>query len=94
MLASLELFFKIVIVCSISSTNNQVIEVRVAKNGVVLPKSSSKMTTNAGGRAENGISQVITSLTANDYIEVWIANTTNNTDVTVTDMSVIIQRVQ
>lgn len=83
--------FKISAVLSVESGNNNVIGIYIAKNGTLLTESEVYLTTNAGGRAEAGIAQVITAMTLNDYIEIWVENDTSTTDITVTDMNVIVE---
>lgn len=56
-----------------------------------LPASEIYVTTNAGGRAESAVVQVIVSLVENDYIEIFVENDTAATDITVTEMNVIVE---
>ena len=76
---------------SVESGNNNVVGLYIAKNGVVIADSEIYITTNAGGRAEGASVQTLTTLTADDYIEIFVENETAIADITVTDLNVIIQ---
>lgn len=43
------------------------------------------------GRAEAIVVQALLELAENDYIEIWVENENNTTDITVTDLNMIIQ---
>lgn len=62
----------------------------LAKDGVIIPDSEMYATTNSSNRAESIAIQTIVSLNTNNYIELWIENETDNTDVTVTYLNLII----
>ena len=83
--------FKVNAVMSVESGNNNQIGVFIAKNGVLLPESEIYITTNAGGRAEAAFCQVIVGLVTDDYIEVFVENITGTTNITVTDLNVILE---
>lgn len=83
--------FKVSAVMSVNSGNNNVIGLYIAKNGALLPESEVYITTNAGGRAEAGMCQVIIAMVASDYIEVWVENDTSTSDVTVSELNVIVE---
>ena len=84
--------FKVSAVASVTSaTANKQIGFYVAKNGSVLPDSEMYVTTNANNRAESVAVQTIVSLATNDYIEIYVENDTDNTDVTVTYLNTIIE---
>jgi hypothetical protein len=84
--------FKVTAVASVTSaTANKQIGFYVAKNGTVIADSEMYVTTNANNRAESVAVQTITSLATNDYIEIWVENDTDATDVTVTYLNVIIE---
>lgn len=76
---------------SLTSGNNNQIGVYIAKNGSVITSSEIYMTTNASGRAESGAVQCTTSLATNDYIEIFVENDSGTTDITVTEINVIIR---
>jgi hypothetical protein len=76
---------------SLTSGNNHQIGVYIAKNGTIIPESESYMTTNGAGRAESGYVQALVVLTENDYIEIFVENATAASNITVTELNVIIQ---
>jgi len=82
--------FKVTCVCSIESTNNNVIGIYIAKNGIVIDSSEVYGTANASSRAENITCQTLVELDFEDFIEIYVENSTNTNDVTVTSLNVII----
>ncbi len=88
--------FKVTAILSLNSGNNNQVYARVALNGTTLEASQKPTTTNGRGRAENIMLQKIVNLTggANDYIEVHVRNATATTDIIVTELSVIIERLK
>ena len=87
---AIDKIFKVTATLSVESGNNNVIGIYIAKNGVLITDSEMYITTNAGGRAEGAAVQALTVLTSGDYIEVWAENDTAVTDITVTNLNVII----
>jgi len=83
--------FKVTAVLSADSGNNNEIGIYTAKNGTPITESEIYITTNAGGRAESGVSQTIVALTEGDYIEVFVENSTSATNITVSELSVIVE---
>ena len=71
--------------------NNKIFNFYIAKNGVVVPESkqSRKITTGTdiGSISISGLIQLDT----NDYVEVWVANATDATDITVQSMNFVIK---
>jgi len=63
----------------------------VAKNNSVISFSESYSTANAAGRVESVSGQTIVSLATNDYIEVFVQNESGIRNITVTELSVIIE---
>lgn len=64
----------------------------IYKNGSVIPGSEQSQLTEASFGNAQGYTitlQAITSLAQNDYIEIYVENTENGTDITVSDLSVI-----
>lgn len=85
-------YFKATAICSANSGNNQLLTFRLAKNDTTTPSSESRVNTSGNGRTENVKVQDIFSLVTGDYIEVFVANGSSDTDITVTDYSLIIER--
>ena len=85
-------FYKVTVVASMVSGNNKVLAVRIAKNGTTTTSSQTKSTSNGSSRSESIMSQDVVQLSNTDYIEVFVANTTDTTSITVEDLNVIIER--
>ena len=81
--------FQVTATVSLFSGNNRVIGVYVAKNGVVIPSSEMYSTTSGTGRAESVTCQTILELNENDYIEMWVENSSNSNNITVEYLNVI-----
>lgn len=81
--------FQVTATVSLSSGNNNLIGVYVAKNGVVISSSEMYSTTSSGGKAESITCQTILELNQNDYVEIWVENSTSVTNVTVEYLNVI-----
>lgn len=88
---AIERDFKVSAVMSVESGNNNVIGIYIANNGTLMAESEIYLTTNAGGRAEAGSCQVILAMVDTDYIEIWVENDTSTSDITVTDLNVIVE---
>ena len=91
--AALTETFRVVVTLTVTSTNNKQVAALGMLNGVTPLTPASRSTTNSGGRAEGLMYQGVTTLNTGDYIETWIANETNDDNVTVIDMSVQIIQV-
>ena len=81
--------FQVTATISLTSGNNKVIGVYVAKNGTVITSSEMYSTTSGSGRAESVTCQTILELNENDYVEIWVENSSNADDVTVEYLNVI-----
>lgn len=86
-------FFCVTMSFGASSGNNNILDFRIAKNGVVIADSEKPIKANAAGRVEDGSTFTIVQLTDTDFIEGVVANTTSATNVTVSDLRVSILRV-
>jgi hypothetical protein len=82
--------FKISAVSSLTANINQVISVRIAKNGVTLPDSESQATISGSGRFENLKCQTLIEMTSNDYVELFLSNS-GLSNVTVQELNLIIE---
>jgi len=80
--------FQVTATVSLTSGNNNLIGVYVAKNGTVIP-SSEMYSTSSGGKAESITCQTILELNENDYIEIWVENNTATSDITTEYLNVI-----
>jgi hypothetical protein len=81
--------FQVTATVSLTSGNNRVIGVYVAKNGVVISSSEMYSTTSGSGRSESVTCQTILELNENDYVEIWVENSSNSDDITVEYLNVI-----
>ena len=85
-------FYKVTAFLTFASGNNNVIRARVAKNATTNSSSEGKSTANAAGRSENiPISDVVT-LSNGDFIEIFVANESAANNITVSEMNVIVER--
>ena len=86
--------FNVTAILSVTSLSaNDQVGVYISKNGALINSSEAYLTTNNSNRAENLMIQTIVELSTNDYIEVWIENATDTSDVTVTDLNVIVKSI-
>jgi hypothetical protein len=83
--------FQVSVTTSLTSGNNNVIGVYVAKNGAIIAESEMYGTTSSSGRAESISCQTILEMQENDYIEIWVENNTATQNITVEYMNVIIK---
>jgi hypothetical protein len=83
-------FYKIHSCLSFTSGNNNVIEVRIAKNGVTRPSSANRVTCSGTGTAESVDVIDIVSLAPGDFIEMYISNITATNNITVTNLNVTV----
>tara|TARA_R110002167_G_scaffold93122_2_gene249817 strand:+ start:15493 stop:16716 length:1224 start_codon:yes stop_codon:yes gene_type:complete len=80
------------VACAVSATsgNNKTLGLLVAKNGVVVAETESITTTSGNGRAEGVSVQGVLEMTTDDYIEIWVQNTTDAANVTIEALNVIV----
>lgn len=84
--------FLVSAVASVTSVgSSKKVGLYVAKNNSAIPESEIYATTNAAGRSESVSTQEILQLVTNDYVEIWIENDTDTSNLTVTELNVIIQ---
>lgn len=85
-------FYKVTAIITLTSGNNNVVQLRVAVNGTTSIPSTSQTTTSGAGKSENVSCSDIVSLATNDYIEIFTANTTGSNNITVSEINVILER--
>lgn len=73
--------------------NGQVLSIGLAKNGTIIAESEMTVRYIDGSNPINASCNIPVSLTANDYIEVFIRNSTSNSNVTVQDMQLMIKKI-
>ena len=84
--------FKVTAILSLTSGNNQDIHIQIAKNGIVQARSNQEILTGGSGQAQNLVVKDIFTLATNDYIEIFTANKTSATNITVINLNVIIEK--
>jgi len=82
--------FLIQVSLTLTSGNNNDIGITIYKNGTTNIGGDLTITTNAGGRLDNVVYQSIILLVENDYLEVWVKNSTGANDILVVDLSFIV----
>lgn len=84
--------FNATAVASVTSTSrNDQIGFYLTKNGVLITESKIYVTTDTNNRAENVVIQALSSLAPNDYIEVWAENSSDSSNVTITELNVLVK---
>ena len=87
-------FFEVEATLSVlSANNNRQFSFYVAKNGVVITSSLTTVTTNGSNRAESVNIFAPVLLNENDYIEIWVENNTDNSDITLISMNVMVSNI-
>lgn len=90
-IGSLTQNFKVEAIVSFTTGNNQKVGIYIAKNGVPVTDSEMYATTSGSGDAESIAVQTVLELQQNDYIEVWIENTSATQNITVGFLNLIAQ---
>lgn len=79
--------------CTISFTsvgNNQEIRFRIAKNGVTIPRSEVQRFVGTGADVASTALHNFNDALATDFFELWVANVTSTSNITVTNMNLFI----
>ena len=88
---------KFLIQCNLafSTGNNKVCEFAFydSKLGAIRVPSQTKSTSNSGGRAENVSLSCVVSHSEGDYLEIFTRNTSDTSNITVTDMNFLITEI-
>jgi hypothetical protein len=80
-------------IASLASGNNNEIHVAFFKNGEIIPCSEQDIVTSAAGKMNAVPFGCLTQLNTNDYVEVWVKNTTGTTAITLDNVNVeVIER--
>jgi hypothetical protein len=82
--------FKVEGIASVSSGNNNEIHFAFFKNGSLFPCSVQSVVTTSGGRSSAIPFHCLVELDKTDYVEVFIKNSTSDTNVTLHNVNVII----
>jgi hypothetical protein len=83
--------FRCTAMLTLTSGNNVQVGVYFGKNGTPITNSEMYATTDGNGRFENMAVQTVVELSQGDYMEVFVENATNTTDITLADLSAIIE---
>jgi hypothetical protein len=84
--------FRIGATMSVFSGNNQVVRARFAKNGVTIAPSETEFETTGSGEAGNIALHTLLELAPTDHTEIFIANDTATTNITVKHLNVVITK--
>lgn len=91
--AALKGFFFININYSMSSGNNQTLDVTFARNGVPQAQYKTRQITTGAGEPNSGSLQGIAELNTGDYFNLVVRNITSSADITVGELSFIIYQI-
>ncbi len=84
--------FKVLSTCSITAnSNNDQISIYIAKNGVIDPVSKITITSDSRNRVQNAVNSLPIELSNGDYIELWVENNTDSSNIRVTSLNVIVE---
>ncbi len=67
--------------------NNKNFRIYLAKNGVVMDHATAKVRDTSSGSFATGALTGVVDVVTGDYIEIWVANLTDSTDVVLVDLS-------
>lgn len=84
--------FKLTGVASISSGNNHEIAFGVFRDGIILPASEQSTVTSSVGRADSVPFQSTFELDTDQYVQVYVKNSTGGTSITLKNINVIIDQ--
>lgn len=84
--------FKVLSTCSITAnSNNDQISIYVAKNGAIDPVSKITITSDSRNRVQNAVNCLPLQLSNGDYIEIWVENNTDSSNIVMTSLNVIVE---
>jgi hypothetical protein len=85
--------FVITTTCAINSVSDAsiIILARIAKNGATIPESEYQITTSGVKMDEHLDCQAVVVLAQNDYIELYVANDTSASSITVTELNLSVR---
>jgi hypothetical protein len=75
---------------ALSSSNNDEVHVKFYKNGTEIPCSLGSMVMSSGGKGNTIPFHCMTDMIDGDYIEVYVANMSGTTDITLENMNIIL----
>lgn len=87
-------WFLVTATASISAPNSaNAFRMRIAKNGTTIPESGSRTRTQANAVAEYIACQCVVQLATNEYIEIFVRNTTSTQTLTAQMLNVFVQQI-
>ncbi len=72
------------------AANNNFINIYIAVNGVVQPISRTQMQTDGGADPGHATSYLLTTLSINDFVEIWAENTSGAANVTAVTLQLVV----
>lgn len=82
--------FKVEANTSLTSNNNNILRLYIAKNGTAITSSFGESTSNTTGKAEGIYHAVAIPMDTNDYVEAFVSNETGNNNITAVNLNVIV----
>lgn len=82
--------FRLQAIGSFSSGNNNELHMAFFKNGQLYPCSEESVVTSSGGKSSALPIQCIAELNQNDFVEIYVKNSTNATNINLKNINVII----
>jgi len=86
--------YKITAYATLSSANNNIVGIYIAKNNTVITNSVTYTTTNGAGRSENASCMTTVSLASTEVIDLWVVNTTGSNNITVEYMTLFAELIK
>jgi hypothetical protein len=86
--------YKITAHATLTSINNNVVGIYIAKNNTVIANSVNYTTTNGAGRSENAACLITSDLVSTDVVDLWVVNTTGSNNITVEYMTLFIELIK
>lgn len=85
-------FFKALTTLSLTAnSNNDQISIYIAKNGSIINQSKITTTSDRNNRLQNVVAFTPVELDPNDYIEVWVENNSDGSNIRITSCNVMIE---
>ena len=85
--------FRITAQASVQAGNNNVVAVYIAVNGSIVTESLQLVIMDSAGTSSPIGVQVALNLATNDYVELWVANESAVTNITVENLNLIVNRI-
>lgn len=86
--------FHIFVNCNITAGNNNNLSIGLAKNGTIITQSEMTVRCQTSGQPYFAATQFPIIMSANDYVEMFVINNTNATNITVSDLNMFITKIK